>query len=32
MTIDLTVEEDIKKANIFKIFVRNFKNIILGNI
>lgn len=31
-TIELTVAEDIDKANIFRIFTRNIKNIISGEI
>jgi len=31
-TIDATVKEDINKANIFTIFVRNLKNILSGNL
>ena len=30
--IDITVKNDVKKANIFKLYLRNIKNIITGNI
>ena len=29
--IDITVKNDVKKANIFKLYLRNIKNIITGN-
>lgn len=29
--IDVTVKNDVKKANIFKLYLRNIKNIITGN-
>lgn len=29
--IDITVKNDVKKANIFKLYLRNVKNIITGN-
>ena len=29
--IDITVKSDVKKANIFKLYLRNIKNIIAGN-
>ena len=29
--IDITVKSDVKKANIFKLYLRNIKNIITGN-
>lgn len=29
--IDITVKNDVKKANIFKLYLRNIKNIIAGN-
>lgn len=29
--IDVTVKNDVKKANIFKLYLRNIKNIIAGN-
>lgn len=31
-TIDVTITNDIKKANVFKIYLRNLKNIFNGNI
>lgn len=31
-SVDITIDKTIKKANIIKIFIRNIKNIILGNI
>ena len=32
MTVDVTVKEDIDKANIFISYLRNLKNIVSGNI
>ena len=32
MTIDVTVKEDINKANIFISYLRNLKDIVSGNI
>lgn len=32
MTIDVTVKNDVKKANIFISYLRNLKNIVSGNI
>ena len=32
MTIDVTVKEDINKANIFISYLRNLKDIVIGNI
>ena len=32
MTIDLTIDQDIKKSNIFKAFYRNLMDIINGNV
>lgn len=31
-SVDLTIDKDIKKANIFKIFYRNIVDVLLGNI
>lgn len=31
-SVDITVEQDISKANIFKIFLRNLLNIFTGNL
>lgn len=31
-TINLTVKEDIKKANIFELYLRNMKELLLGQI
>lgn len=31
-TINLTVKEDIKKANIFELYIRNIKELLLGQI
>lgn len=29
--IDITINEDVKKANIFKLYLRNIRNILTGN-
>jgi hypothetical protein len=31
-TIDLTVEKEVKKANIFELYIRYLKDIITGDI
>ena len=31
-TIDVTVNDDVKKANVFELYLRNLKNIFNGNI
>ena len=31
-TIDVTVNNDVKKANVFELYLRNLKNIFNGNI
>ena len=31
-TLDITVKEDVKKANIFKVFLRNILNMFEGNL